>query len=155
MACVCHENPWKKWACFFGLPMPYCTMRASQKRYSKRYERLDDSGLQVDRMRGVFGKRAVPCSRPILLTSHLAGMAHQQRGDPVDAMWGVPGRHHSVPLPLRPYENDLCATNAPIPLGVPSSITSPVIRPACLTHACRSDKGCTFPSRVRRARCKA
>src|SRR6266487_2913329 len=58
------------------------------------------------------------------------------------------------PNTAAPYENDLCATNAPIPRGVPSSITSSRTRLACSTQARRSDKGCTFPCRVRRARCK-
>src|SRR5712692_224258 len=51
----------------------------------------------------------------------------------------------SVSIPLRHYENDLCATSAPIPCGVPSAMTSSGRRPACSTHACRLDKGCTFP----------
>src|SRR5260221_2519081 len=68
----------------FDNPQPEYTISPSRKRYDKRYERLDDTGLRGDGMtfpqeRSVFGKRAVPCSLPIILTYRLAGFEQNKK----------------------------------------------------------------------------
>jgi hypothetical protein len=144
--------------------VPNCTIFPSQKRYSKRDERLDNTDLRGARTtfpqeRDVFDRRAVPCSLPSVLISRLAGGWHtsreeirsMRRGE--DQVGTTPSQSQR-PTPPAPYESDLCATIAPIPRGVPSSITSSGTRPACSTQARRSDKGWTFPCRVHRAKSK-
>src|SRR5215472_3402795 len=94
--------------------VPNCTILPSQKRYSKRDERLDNTDLRGARTtfpqeRDVFDRRAV-C--PVFSSLGWRWVAHKQRGDPFDAAWGGLGRHHSVPLPLH-LTKTICVPRTP------------------------------------------